>query len=97
MLRLGDLADGGVLARGEVESESPLRDCNSSPSDFLACFLAGVAMGSENEAIVTCLVRGCGQLSGLLPPPSQQSAMHPASLWSVSWNFACEKIQGVGP
>lgn len=63
-LTFGERAGGsedGVGADGEVERESPRRDCRSSPSDLLDWLdcLVGVAMGlDDDDDIVKMCSRG---------------------------------------
>lgn len=65
---LGERAGGEwVFASGEVESERPLRDCRSSPSDFLVWFLAGVASG--DDAIIRVDEGLLGEARSLQPSP----------------------------
>lgn len=68
-VELGERAGGGVAAEGEVESESCLRDCRSSPSDDLPLFadillLSGVTRwfgddmvksGRESSSVSWCV------------------------------------------
>lgn len=58
-----------MFASGEVESDSPLRDCKSSPSDLLVWFLVGVAIGGDAIVKVDEGLQGEARHSGCAASP----------------------------